>query len=147
VWRTSIVIPRICEREMQWFMQLAQVREGINDRVRITWTSPHRDLLDPKQEIAALKDEMRLGALSYPDMVRMRGRNPDMVIAEWEKWAKDMDSRELAFDWDPRRFSSAGNDIQQSVEAERPSVAPTDKPKIRPPKKEPPHDSKPIDAP
>lgn len=113
IWRTGMVIPRIVQREVDWFLEVEGTRLGADkDGVKTTFTSPHRDLLDPKQEIAALREEMRLGALSYPDLVRMRGRNPDIVLNEWEKWAKDIESRELAFDWMPSKFSMAGNDIQ-----------------------------------
>jgi len=111
LWRNTLVIPRICNREAQWFLQVAATQLGA-EGVRVTWTAPHRDLLDPKQEIAALREEMRLGAMSYPDLVRMRGRNPDMVLAEWEKWAREIEDRELAFDWMPSKFSIAGNEIR-----------------------------------
>ena len=77
--------------------------------MRVTWTAPHRDLLDPTKEIKALREEMRLGAMAYPDMVRMRGRDPNQVIDAWEKWDKELKKRDLFFDWNPRMVSMAGN--------------------------------------
>jgi len=114
-WRKNIVIPRLCQREMSWFLEGVAATRGIRQPVRVTWTAPHRDLLDPKQEIASLREEMRLGALSYPDFVRMRGRNPQQVLDEWERWANEVDNRDLAFDWDPRKFSMAGNNIEDQI--------------------------------
>lgn len=115
-WRTAIVIPRICEREMQWFLEAAAVAAGIREPVRVHWVAPHRDLLDPKAEIAALREEVRLGTLAYPDLVRMRGRDPNQVIEQWAAWAEKIDERSLKFDWDPRQFSMAGNSINEHSE-------------------------------
>lgn len=118
-WRSKVVIPKLCTPELTWFLEAAAMQLGINEPVRVNWTAPHRDLLDPEKEIKALREEMRLGALSYPDMVRMRGRNPEKVLDSWEKWAKEMDKRELFFDWDPRHYAMTGNlNIDNQQEAD-----------------------------
>jgi lambda family phage portal protein len=108
-WRSRIVIPRLCRPELNWFLDAARVSAGIAEPVRVHWISPHRDLLNPSEEIKALREEMRLGALSYPDMVKMRGRDPNQVLASWERWAKELEKRDLYFDWDPTRVSLSGN--------------------------------------
>lgn len=116
-WRSRIVIPRICERELAWFLESAAVSIGINIPVRVTWTPPHRDLLDPQKEIEALQKEIRLGLLAPSDAVRMRGRDPNRVLNDWEKWAQEIDSKELVFDWDPRHFAPTGNVIEDEDNA------------------------------
>lgn len=108
-WRGRVVIPRLCEPEMRWFLNAASIALGFKNPVRVTWTSPHRDLLDPTKEIKALREEMRLGSLSYPDMVMMRGRDPTKVLADIEKWAKEIEAKELLFDWDASRVSLSGS--------------------------------------
>lgn len=108
-WRSRIVIPRLCNPEISWFLYAAQQVAGIKSPVRVTWTAPHRDLLDPVKEIKALREEMRLGALSYPDMVMMRGRDPAKVLDSFEKWNDKIASKKLVFDWDATRVSLAGN--------------------------------------
>jgi lambda family phage portal protein len=108
-WRQRIVIPKLCEPEMGWFLQLASLKLGINAPIRVRWTAPHRDLLDPTKEIKALREEMRLGALSYPDMVAMRGRDAGAVLDDIEKWATKISDSGLVFDWDATRVSLAGN--------------------------------------
>lgn len=113
VWRKNVVIPRICEREMRWFLESIAVSRGMRQPVRITWESPHRDLLDPKKEIDALRDEIRLGTLSYPDAVRMRGRNPTQVIQSYQKWLREIDEAGLVLDWDGRKSSRSGNQIEK----------------------------------
>lgn len=115
-WRAKVVIPQLCEPEMRWFLQAAETSRGLNSSVRVHWISPHRDLLNPADEIKALREEMRLGALSYPDMVKMRGRDPNRVIAAIEQWKKDLDERELYFDWNCEKFSMAGNLNNQNTE-------------------------------
>lgn len=115
-WRINTVIPRLCRRELEWFLNAAAVAHGIREPVRVNWVSPSRDLLDPGKEIDALRKEMRLGALSYGDMVRMRGRDPEQVVASWERWQKELDSRELYFDWDPRRFTPIGNELREPAD-------------------------------
>jgi lambda family phage portal protein len=116
-WRAKIVIPRLCKPEVRWFLEGIALEHGINRPVRTQWTAPHRDLLNPGEEIKALREEMRLGALSYPDMVRMRGKDPEKVLESWKKWASKLDSEGLYFDWDPRHFSLPGNhNVNQSEE-------------------------------
>lgn len=117
IWRARVVIPRLCEPELRWFLESAATARGMARPVRVTWTSPHRDLLDPGKEIKALREEMRLGAMSYPDMVRMRGRDPEKIIDSWKKWSDKLDSADLYFDWDPTRFSMAGN-LNETTEKE-----------------------------
>jgi lambda family phage portal protein len=108
-WRAKIVIPKLCKPELRWFLDGIALKADINQPVRVNWTAPHRDLLDPSKEIQALREEMRLGALAYPDMVRMRGRDPEKVVESWEKWAQKLNSKGMYFDWDPTKFSMAGN--------------------------------------
>lgn len=109
-WRTKIVVPRLCKPELIWFLEaVAATDASLNQPVRVTWTAPHRDLLDPTKEIKALREEVRLGAMSYGDMVRMRGRDPNQVLDAWVKWDNELKSRDLFFDWDPRHVSMAGN--------------------------------------
>lgn len=108
-WRAKIVIPKLCKPEMQWFLESAAMSGSLTESVRVNWIAPHRDLLDPVKEIDALRKEMRMGGLSYPDFVKMRGRDPNVVIASIEKWKKELDDRDLFFDWDCEKFAGTGN--------------------------------------
>lgn len=117
-WRQRLVIPRLCNTEMTWFLQSVSMLRIPTDRVRIEWTAPHRDLLDPVNEIKALREEMRLGALSYPDMVAMRGRDARKVLDDIEKSIRDVESRNLLFDWDASKMSLAGNVNTQTTTGE-----------------------------
>lgn len=117
-WRTKVVIPRQCKPELQWFVEAIAAAKGIREPIRVSWICPHRDLIDPTQEIKALREEMRLGGLAYPDMVKMRGRDPNRVIEAWEKWDKDLKKRNLYFDWDPRKVSMAGNANKETTTEE-----------------------------
>ncbi|MFT5766744.1 MAG: lambda family phage portal protein [Halioglobus sp.] len=118
-WRTRIVVPKLCKTELQWFLQSTAAARGISAPVRVNWTAPHRDLLDPTKEIKALREEMRLGALAYPDMVAMRGRDPKQVLDDIEKWNKEIEKKNLYFDWDVPRVSMAGNaNITATIEEE-----------------------------
>lgn len=112
-WRANMIIPMLCERVFAWFAEYAEVNlaaAGSSDPQLVArWTAPDRDLLDPDKEIGALRDEMRIGALPWGEMVRMRGRDPDKVLADFKRWNKMFDEDELVFDGDPRRVSRAGN--------------------------------------
>ena len=107
-WRSHTVIPQLCDTEARWFLEACALTGAVTGPVRVTWTAPHRDLLDPLKEIKALREEMRLGMLSYADAARMRGRNPEVVLDSWETWAKKVDKRGLVFDWDPRQVALSG---------------------------------------
>ena len=108
-WRSKLVIPKLCRPELEWFLESVAVARGLNEPVRVNWISPHRDLLDPAKEIDALLKEMRMGGLSYPDFVKMRGRDPNVVIKTIEKWRDELEKKDLFFDWDCEKFAGTGN--------------------------------------
>ena len=112
-WRANMLVPMLCQPVFRWFNEYAEINmaaSGAADpQLMASWTPPDRDLLDPDKEIGALRDEMRLGALPWGEMVRMRGRDPDKVLADFKRWNKMFDDDELVFDGDPRRVSRAGN--------------------------------------
>lgn len=112
-WRQNMIIPQLCDGVFRWFaeaMEINFVLKGMqNPGLFAEWTAPDRDLLDPAKELGALRDEHRLGALPFGELVRARGRDPEKVLESYKKWNRLFDDAGLVFDGDPRRVSRAGN--------------------------------------
>lgn len=125
-WRNNMIIPQLCAGVFRWFAEAVEIEllvSGVqNPQLSATWTPPDRDMLDPEKELAALRDEQRLGALPWSELVRMRGRDPEKVLEQIKKWNKAFDDAEIVTDGDPRRMSRAGNtNTENPAESKEPA--------------------------
>jgi lambda family phage portal protein len=110
VWRWQMMIPQLCDRVWSWFNEAAALSaNGFPEPIPCGWVAPRRDLIDPTKELGALKDEMRLGALSYSGMLKERGINDtDAHVEQINQDNELLDASELTFDGDPRKVALAG---------------------------------------
>jgi len=118
-WRWRMLIPMFCEPVWDWFAQAAQIGIGLDTAgVTATWTPPRREMIAPKEEIAALKDAIRSGLASWQETVRELGYDPDALAAEIAADNKRFDELGLVLDCDPRKTAAQG---QQQVAQAKPA--------------------------
>jgi lambda family phage portal protein len=105
VLRTHVLIPQICERVVDWFLEGLEVMGVIRDRskVVVTYTPPRRELIDPTREIPSLIKSIRAGIDSWHDVQKSFGNNPLETLDEIEKYNKEFDRRGVILDCDGRR--------------------------------------------
>ncbi len=103
VWRWQTVIPTMCDRIGEWFLEACAVALARRVDGRLGWTPPKRDLISPKEEIPAMRDMVRNGFQSRSETIRSLGYDPEAVEAEIAAENERADGARLSFDSDGRR--------------------------------------------
>lgn len=109
VWQWRMLIPQFCDRAWGWFMEAQMLMGGTPEPLLAEWTPPRRDMVDPKTEVATVKERMRLGLLTPDDAMREAGiTDPDEYLERFKTFFEQADKLGLVFDFDARRISGAG---------------------------------------
>lgn len=102
-WQQYMVIPQLCEPIWDEFMKFLKLRGLTKDAIDATWTPPRREMIDPGKEVAAIKESIRAGLSSLPDVIQQMGGDPDNVIEEIRKFNELLDAKGIILDSDPRK--------------------------------------------
>ncbi len=110
-WQWLMFIPQFCGSVERWFLDgLEALGEDVAG-VRMEWTPPPVEMLDPSQEVPAIRDAIRAGLSTISAEARKRGEDPDKFLSEWAADAQRLDALGLTFDSDPRKVTSVGNAV------------------------------------
>lgn len=121
-WRWRMLIPQFCDPVWAWAMQAAAIIADIPAVTPpVAWTAPPMPLLDPDKEGLALQRLVRIGAMTWPEMVRERGYDPEAVLAEIAAWNAKFDAAQVILDSDPRKMSQQGQPISAVPEMSTPA--------------------------
>ena len=108
-YQRRTLIPNACRPMWRWFIDAAVLAGRVSEaNYSVAWTLPGFEPIDRLKEAVADQVEARIGKTPMQDIIRARGGNPDKVLADFAKWAEQIDERELVFDSDPRKTSAAG---------------------------------------
>ena len=120
-----MMIPQMCETVWQWFSEAQALRpDGRIIESRAEWVPPRREMVDPKSEIATVKEKLRNGLITWPDALRELGiTDPEAHAKEIAESNKMLDALAIVLDCDPRRLSGAGQFQADPIE---PKEEPTD---------------------
>jgi lambda family phage portal protein len=109
-WQKLMLIPQMLDPIGRWFLQFWAMRyprdAAAIEGARVTWTTPHHILVDPTREIPALRDAVRAGFVSWQDVIRQLGEDPERVIEEHIQDREVADRNGLVFDSDARNSVS-----------------------------------------
>jgi len=105
-----IVIPVLCRPVWDRVAALAVVagERRAGEPWQAIWTPPRRRMLDPTKEVAARRDDIRLGTIGWREAVAESGLDPDDQLDEIAATNKELDARGIVLDSDPRRVSRSG---------------------------------------
>jgi lambda family phage portal protein len=120
-WRWKMLIPQMCIPTWEAFKDAARYAGHDLSGVEMEWTAPHRELINPKEEIAAMLSEVRAGFKSLSEVIRERGYDPETVFAQIAADVKKLDELGLVLDSDPRKTTQQG---QPRDKAPTPAKAP-----------------------
>lgn len=131
-WRWNVVIPQFCVPVWLWMQQalnLSGVQVGV---APAAWHPAPMPMLDPDKESKAYQQRVRNGQMTWSQMIREMGEDPDKMLDEIEELNGELDRRGIALDCDPRRMTAAGG-VQQvwstgSIAQWPPPPAPTEVP-------------------
>ncbi len=107
--RRNTLIPLLCKKIETWFLQAAMLKGYELSGVSFEWTPPKKEILDIKNEIPAIIDEIRSGQNSLSNALRERGvSDPKAMLNELAEDMAYLDELGLTLDIDPRNISKAG---------------------------------------
>ncbi len=91
-WQWNIMVHMFCKKLMRWFLEMVSMAPAsvtgfgkLPDDLRVTWTTPKREMIDPVKEITAIKEQLKAGLISWQEVVRMQGYIPDDLFKELEE--------------------------------------------------------------
>lgn len=122
-WRWHMFIPQFCGPVWAQFTAAATIAGANIADVGAEWTAPRRELISPKEETAAMVDEVRAGFASWSEVVRSRGYDPEAMIAEIASDMKRFNALGLVLDVDPSMTTKQGQ-RQKTEQASTPPAAP-----------------------
>jgi lambda family phage portal protein len=106
-WQYHLIIPQMLDPIAAWAIEgLRLMHPFLRDTVTMGWVPPVPQLISPDKEIPALVAKVRAGFASRSDVIREMGNDPERVLEELTKDAKD--AGDLVFDTDAGKVSGAG---------------------------------------
>lgn len=112
-WQNFMMIPAL-NRVHDWFDDIYTVTDGKPSVVR-SWILPHRSAVNPKEELEVDIMKVRSGAMTPQQFTRKHGLKFEDAITGWKEAKVVMG--DLPFDFDPSKFSSAGNQLDSNDSA------------------------------
>jgi lambda family phage portal protein len=104
------MIAQLCLPVERWFREAAGRVAGRSlADVVFQWTPPKREMINPKEEVAAARDAIRAGLSSRPYEQKRLGFDPEDLDAENQEANSRADDMGLIHDSDARLRSAAGN--------------------------------------
>lgn len=107
-WQWNMIVPRLCDPVWAWFMEAAILSGMADVDPGAEWTAPPMPMIDPDKEGLAYTRRVRSGAMTFSEMIREQGRDPDTHLAEYSEDQKKLDALGIWLDSDVRRVSAAG---------------------------------------
>lgn len=107
-WQWNMIVPRLCDPVWAWAMEAAAAVGLVDELPAAEWTAPPMPMIDPDKEGLAYIRRVRSGAMTFSEMIREQGRDPDAHLAEYAEDQKKLDALGIWLDSDVRRVSAAG---------------------------------------
>lgn len=125
MWQHHILVHQLCRVVLARWEAIAKlnglVPEGA-DLSRTEWTPPRWPYINPQQDIAADRDEIRAGLASRAQKASERGQDVTVIDAENAADNARSDGLGLVYDTDPRRTSRGGQTQARAAGSEIPET-------------------------
>lgn len=108
-WQWQMFIPGFCAGVWSWFSSSLQHTGIAQEDIPAQWVPPRRMMVNPKEEIAAMKDEVRNGFATWPQQINSLGYDTDEQIEEIAEVNAKLDKAGVKLDCDPRFALPAGS--------------------------------------
>lgn len=101
-WREGIMIQQFLSPVFQWFKEVAPLVGLEVSRALAFFTAPKREMVNPKEEIDALKSAVRAGFQTLSGAIQELGYDPEEHFAQLKSDNDLLDKLGLVLDTDPR---------------------------------------------
>jgi lambda family phage portal protein len=107
-WRWNMLVPLLCDGVWAWAMEAAVVAGELAEAPKAEWTAPPMPMIEPDKEGLAIQRLVRTGAMTFSEMVRERGGDPDTHWAAYADEQKMLKAKGIVIDSDASQVSQAG---------------------------------------
>jgi lambda family phage portal protein len=108
-WRWNILIPMFCNPVFNWFLESINLIHGIDiDKVKVDWTPPRREMIDPLKETKADILSIRGGIKTLDEVLREYGLNFNNTLKKISYNNNELDKLNITLDSDPRKTTISG---------------------------------------
>ena len=116
-WRTSILIRQVCKPITNCFLESLKVQGYNVDSMEANFTKSKQDVTDFSKDVPAYVEAVRGGILSWSELQRSLGRNPEAVLQEITEDFKNFDKFGVVLDSDPRKNMGKGMEVKNNENA------------------------------
>jgi lambda family phage portal protein len=110
MWRWNILIPLFCEPVFKWFLQSVNLYYRIDTKnIKVNWTPPKREMIDPLKEVQADILKIRNGFTSLDEIHREYGSNSPAVLQKIKHIFDELHKMEIILDCDPSKTTQNGS--------------------------------------
>ena len=107
-WQWNMLVPQLCQGVWRWVMEAAVLAGSLREVPPSEWTAPPMPMIEPDKEGLAYSRLVRNGVMTFSDMVREQGGDPETHFAEYAEDLKKLDAAGIVLDSDVRKVSAAG---------------------------------------
>lgn len=115
-WQYNVVIPQMCDKIWDWFIEGLNARNIMNKKAGVEWTPPGREMIDPVKEMNGLILELKSGLVSWTEACKRRGYNPDTLMAQIKKDKDLFTKMGIDVDWIIKPEAAAENALKYGEE-------------------------------
>lgn len=101
IWQYDMLVPQMLDKSWEWFAEGGKVAMLFESGgIRVSWTPPRREMLDPVKETTAMVSQVRAGFKSWSEAIREFGYDPQAVLSELTEDMKSIKAAGLMLDVD-----------------------------------------------
>ncbi len=106
-WRYNMLIPQLCAGVWAWFAEAASMVD-VPVPPSADWTAPPMPMIEPDREGLAISRLVRNGVMTFSEMVREQGGDPEAHFAEYEMDLAMLKAKGIKLDSNVIDVSQAG---------------------------------------
>lgn len=125
-WREHMLIPQLCNGVWAWAMEIVTAMKGWPVAPSAEWAAPPMPILEPDKEALAYGRAIRIGMLTWDQMIREQGGDPVAQLKQIAARNKELDAAGVVLDCDPRMTNSSGQKQQLPSGQQSDSAKPDD---------------------
>jgi len=123
MWTEHMVLPQMCGKIGQWILDGLRLVASVPAGVKIAWTPPRREMIDPSGELKAAAQAAKDGLDTRSHFLRSRGFDPEAVDKERaEELAREAD---LGLMYDTNISAVVKAAVAAAVAAAKPAAEPS----------------------
>lgn len=99
MWRSHMFYPMFLDKLSRWIIAGAQIKMNADlSFIRLKWSAPKQELIDPSKEIAAYAIALKTGQISLPEVYAETGRDFKQAINEMKEAKKAIEDAGLSIE-------------------------------------------------